>query len=385
MFYTGVVEAGGIRHASICRATSTDGLLTWTKDPLNPVIAGPPDGIPADAFRDPFVWRDGDAWSMVVGGGTADGLGTVLLYRSPDLRTWTYAGTLLSADDLDRAVDADSPCWECPQLVRTPGADLLVASLVDRSPGIRPSHVMAFVGRLADDRFVVERTAQLGMGPDFYAPSVVRAPDGRTILFGWIPEDPPPPGSQRTWAGSLTLPRVVRIDEDGAVGLGFADEVAALRSTAQEAVARDIPADAPAWRQPLPGRHAELAAAIDPGRAAEVTIELRDGDDAGPAARIRYFPADRRLTVARRGIVSVAGRSARSVAILPDSGSSLVRLRLVLDGSVLELEADGHVMATLRLPALRDDEPVITFAATGGPARVDALAAWTLGTPRGPA
>ena len=94
MFYTGVTLDGDERRPSICRATSVDDLMTWTKVAGDPCIPGPPSGIARDAFRDPFVFRDDDGWSMLVGAGTTDGLGAVVLYRSSDLQSWTYAWTV---------------------------------------------------------------------------------------------------------------------------------------------------------------------------------------------------------------------------------------------------------------------------------------------------
>ncbi|MGH2512105.1 MAG: glycoside hydrolase family 32 protein, partial [Candidatus Limnocylindrales bacterium] len=169
MFYTGVIEVGDHRRASICRAFGHDGLTNWDKDPRNPVIARPPDGIARDAFRDPFVWHDGGSWAMLVGAGTEDGRAAVLLYRSADLADWTYIGPFLSMDDIDRTAGADGPVWECPQLIRDGNLAALIVSVVDRTPGVRPSHVTGFVGRVEGDRFRVDHAGDLGMGPDFYA------------------------------------------------------------------------------------------------------------------------------------------------------------------------------------------------------------------------
>ena len=312
MFYTGVTLDGDERRPSICRATSVDDLMTWTKVAGDPCIPEPPSGIARDAFRDPFVFRDDDGWSMLVGAGTSDGLGAVLLYRSSDLQSWTYGGPFLSTDEVARAEGADGPCWECPQLVRIGDATILIVSVVDRAPGVRPSHVAAFVGRVEDGRFVVEHVEQLGMGPDFYAPATTITPDGRRLLLGWIPEDPPQESSSRTWTGSMTFPRIVSLGEDGRLSLAIATEVTALRAARHAHGPVRLEGDAPAWRYDLVSQHFELAAAIDAGDASEIAIELLDGDDESPEVLVAFRPAERVLSVARRGIVGVAGRSSKS-------------------------------------------------------------------------
>ncbi len=379
LFYTGVRLDGGLRRQSICRATNGDvELVTWAKDPANPVIAEPPPGIDPNLFRDPFVWRDGLEWAMLVGAGTTSGRGTVLLYRSPDLRRWTYVGSILAADEIDRAAGSDGPMWECPQLLRGPDADVLIVSVVDPAPGIRPSHVSAFVGRLVGDRFVVDRSQQLGMGPDFYAPATAVMPDGRWLLFGWIPEDPPAPTSDRTWAGSFTFPRVVSITAAGALSLSLARELESLRGHSVRRGPRALPAGSAPWRLSMPDEPFELSVAIEPRDAGEIVMDLVDADPGEPAVRIAFRPADRQLSVARRGIVSVAGRSSMSAAIVPAADGPTVRLRAILDGSILELETNGHMMAALRLPGGLSPPRAVRFTAIGGEGRVESLTLWPL-------
>ncbi|MEW5989994.1 MAG: glycoside hydrolase family 32 protein [Chloroflexota bacterium] len=384
LFYTGVRLEGALRWQSICRAMSTDDeLVAWSKDPGNPLIAGPPPGIQPDLFRDPFVWRDGDRWGMLVGAGTTAGRGMVLRYASSDLRAWTYVGPVLSVDDVDPSAGGDGPMWECPQLLRFESADVLIVSVLDRLPGIRPSHVMAFVGRLHDEGFAIDHAQQLGMGPDFYAPATVTLGDGRQLLLGWIPEDPPAPSSDRTWAGSLTLPRIVSIDADGRVSLTLAGELTSLRGAGGRTGPRELIADAEATLLAMPGEPFELAATIEPGDAAEIVVELGDGDPTDPEVRLTYRPADRSLAVARRGIVRVAGRSAMTAATLPTAGGHDLRLRMIVDASILEIETNAHTMATIRLPSRSPAPRTATVAAIGGPARLASLETWTLEPHRG--
>ncbi|HEX9551551.1 MAG TPA: glycoside hydrolase family 32 protein [Candidatus Limnocylindrales bacterium] len=406
MFYTAVVLRRGQRRTSIRRATSTDGLRTWTKDP-RPCVAGPPAGISPDAFRDPAVYRDERGWFMLVGAGTIAGDGTsagagmttgagptagdgaVLIYRSSDLRSWRHAGAFLATKDLARVGGADGPCWECPQLVRLDGAAVLIVSVVDRTPGVRPSHVEAFVGRVEGDRFVVDHAEQLGMGPDFYAPVAIVTPDGRHLVFGWIPEDPPPDGAGRTWAGSLTFPRIVSLGGDGRLSLGLASEVAALRGTPRRLRPSRLVDGAPARRFRFEGRHFELAVTLReerPGSGPEdpssIVIELVDEAAPEPEVRLVYHPPSRLLTIARSGIVSVAGRSSQNATILPGELGQDLDLRLIVDGSIMEIEADGRTMATFRLPLAMGDRLAITVAASGGSARLRRAKAWTLRAPR---
>ncbi len=382
IFYTGVVRRQGMRVASICRATSRDDLRTWTKDPGGPVIKRPPAGIRPDAFRDPFVWRDDEGWAMLLGAGTFDRRGAVLLYRSADLRGWRYVAPFLTTEDVVAAEpflavdDIDSPCWECPQLVRLGTVDVLIVSVVDRAPAVRPAHVVAFEGQVVGQRFVVHHAERLGLGPDFYAPAMVTAPDGRRLLFGWVPEDPPARGASRTWAGSLTLPRVLTLDSAGRLRITLAGEVDRLADPPTRLP--DVAVrDGEPWAHTFQGGPFELRATLVPDGAASIRIDV--AGVSGTAADIRFDPRERRLTVSRMGRVLVAGRDQHGSTVLPQTPDGVVRLRLVLDGSVLELAADERVTATARLPGIAEGSRTISCTAFGGAARLVDLAISTFG------
>jgi len=108
--------------------------------------------------------------------------------------------------------------WGIMVALRFPGARwlALLATTAAVSLGVETSHVIAISGRIEDDRFLPEHLVRLDGGPDFYAPAAVIAPDGRHLLLGWIPEDPPDEASStRDWAGALTLPRVISLRPEG--------------------------------------------------------------------------------------------------------------------------------------------------------------------------
>ncbi|WP_206691015.1 glycoside hydrolase family 68 protein [Quadrisphaera sp. INWT6] len=102
-FYTGatLTEAGNVQ--SIGLATSDD-LVTWDKQ--GQLLEADPrwyeklsDGQWHDeAFRDPFVYRDGDQWRMLITAranhGPADDRGVIGTAVSPDLRRWTLEAPL---------------------------------------------------------------------------------------------------------------------------------------------------------------------------------------------------------------------------------------------------------------------------------------------------
>lgn len=103
------------REQRTCLATGGDDLLRWEKYAGNPVIEPPP-GLDLVGFRDHSVWREGDDWYQVIGAGLRDVGGTVLLFRSPDLRSWEYLRPILTGDLRRREPFSTGSMWECPDL-----------------------------------------------------------------------------------------------------------------------------------------------------------------------------------------------------------------------------------------------------------------------------
>lgn len=100
LFYTSATLSDLGNVQTVSHATSVD-LVTWTKDSANPILVADArwyerltDGQWHDeAFRDPWVFRDGDGWQMLITAranhGSSDDRGVIGQARSSDLRSWT--------------------------------------------------------------------------------------------------------------------------------------------------------------------------------------------------------------------------------------------------------------------------------------------------------
>ena len=247
-----LVDDGGIptlvysgRAAGVelpCLATGSADLLTWTKDPANPVISEPPrSGL--SGFRDHCVWREGDRWRMLIGAGVSEVGGFAALYESADLRSWTYRGPMLSGSAYNRAQDDATwtgTMWECAELFRLaggkdvpldgtrPGNDYLVFSAWHE--GVT-KHALYWSGRYRGDQFAPSGLHPLDLGGRyFYAPQSYRDESGRRVMFGWMQDAL---SVVRTvgagWAGVMSLPRLVTEADDGRLRLNPVPEVALLR------------------------------------------------------------------------------------------------------------------------------------------------------------
>ena len=218
--YTGVGPQG-YGQQSQCIATSQDGLLTWEKYGGNPILSE----IPAISnqqydLRDPMIWREGDAWYMLLASRIKDRGGSVFLYRSPDLIEWEFLHPLLTG-----AYAIDGCVWECPSLF--PLADKWVLIVAGKGRRI-PFTVFYFIGDYVDQQFKPETSGILDHAY-FYAPFTMEDARGRRLLWGWLREGRSEEAHVAAgWAGCHSIPRELSL-RDGRLYMKPVPELKRLR------------------------------------------------------------------------------------------------------------------------------------------------------------
>lgn len=207
IFYTSI----GKRDPEQWAAVSEDAdARTFRKHPANPLLTlKDHGGLKIDDWRDPYVFREGSKWYMVVGGHRAGGKGCILLYQSGDLDHWTFRGI---------AHEGTENNWECPNLIRIGEKWVLIYSPHG------PVRYKTGTLDLSAGRFVPEHEGVVDVG-DYYAPNGLYDAQGRHLLWGWIRGFPEGKG----WNGCLTLPRVLGVTASGRLTQQPLPELKALR------------------------------------------------------------------------------------------------------------------------------------------------------------
>ena len=343
--YTGVAPPPSVPEATLkdgthiwrevqCLAVSHDGLRSWQKDP-QPILASPPQGVAVTGFRDPCLWREGDEWRMVIGSGFAGKGGAILLYRSRDLRKWEYVHPLIEgqAGGSKSANPVDSgEMWECPDFFALGDRHVLLISTRGK--------VFWKVGHYREQRFYSEKEGTVDFG-SYYAARSMLDREGNRILWGWIPETRPEAEYRASgWAGVMSLPRVLTLGADGGLRMAPAPAVEMLRG---ERMRADNPAESAADAKSLAAmRIRDLAAEVQvtfvPDAEHPFMFELRsERDELFATVAYRSKDAGRELTLNKT-----------SAALGLVAGQPL-RLRLLVDGSVLELFANDTAVITERV------------------------------------
>ncbi|WJH35295.1 hypothetical protein N6H14_04345 [Paenibacillus sp. CC-CFT747] len=106
------------QRVGLARSTYRDNLdndlVHWKVCPDPILIQDPAQKLTGD-FRDPFVWKTGDTWYLLIGSGTVEGSGTVVAYSSKDMISWRNHGLFLTADR--QKYPYLGPVWELPVLL----------------------------------------------------------------------------------------------------------------------------------------------------------------------------------------------------------------------------------------------------------------------------
>lgn len=153
---------------------------SWTKGEV--VVTAPPD-LDVTTFRDPFVYRDGQLWRMLVGTSIGRDRAAATAFSSQDLSHWSYAGIAASRHTTVTDPVWSGGMWECPQLVEVAGAEAFVASVWDHDV---LHHVVAAIGTTDGPTFTPQQWQQLTFGQGYYAPAAFRDADGQPCLVFWI-------------------------------------------------------------------------------------------------------------------------------------------------------------------------------------------------------
>ena len=333
-----------------CLAQSDEDMITWFKHPQNPVIAERPrDDL--EGFRDPFVWKEGELWYMVIGSGIKGEGGTALLYKSRDLVEWEYMHPLCTGFGFN---------WECPIFFPLGDKWVLVVS--------PHGDVKYAIGDYSEYRFRPGEWQRMDFGGQsgFYAPNCLLDANGRRIMWGWIS------GGGTTgypWNGMLTLPRVLTLRADGRLDMAPLPELKALRGKHWSYKNFTLTPDTTHILKDAHGTCLEILAEIDPGNAAAVTIEVLRSPDGAEKTAIIYDTQNLRL---------ISGDHSGDFQLLP--GEQYLTLHIFIDRSVVEVFANDRACLTIRTYPKGEDSTGINLMCQKRPAKIVSLDVWEMGS-----
>lgn len=215
LMYTGHVVENDVVTQTQCIAVSDDG-ITFEKLASNPVIGAELLGDEGSIhdFRDPKVFQHEGTYYSVVATKTHDHRGKIVLFSSEDLNEWTFFSVLLEG------TKEQGIMWECPDFFTLDGKDVLIMSPIQIKRQGHEYHnissTMACIGQMdwETGKLTVENFHEMDFGMDYYAPQSLLDDKNRRIVIAWMQmwdRTFPTHDLGHQWAGSMTLPRELRV------------------------------------------------------------------------------------------------------------------------------------------------------------------------------
>ena len=375
IMYTGVDGA----KASMALATGNHAMDEWTKFVMNPVVPTAPGHVPHNDFRDPFLWKDGTTWNMIVGSGNngSNPGGMLFHYQSSDLTSWNYVGKFHSGrDDLDQA----GHFWEMPVLTQIDGKWVLIVNSVPL-PG-RPAQLLYWIGSISNNQFVPDQTQPklLEVSNWMLAPTVMQDSLGRTIAIGIIPDLLPDfVQKDHGWANCYTLPRIWSLSQDDVLLQSPHPDLKKLRGQHYHWDSLTVDASSALPSGPLKGNHWEMKARIQRGTGSRVGFVVGKASDGSEQTKIFYNPGI--------GIASIDLLNSTTNQAIPRPPSEGVvefeflqpfDIHVFVDGSVIEVFTnDGRSFAARFFPEDSASNEIDVFV-DGGNATFLSLDIWEM-------
>jgi sucrose-6-phosphate hydrolase SacC (GH32 family) len=314
-FYTSVNHGDRLAASNpgVAMAISEDPQLgTWKK--VGPIL----NSRGAKDMRDPFLWKEGGTWHMIIGAALETGGGLLYYVLEPGEKGAHWQPRSRFTETSYRMLDIGSEIWEMPVFEQlTNDVSILVVNPIGGKVskyGEPSTRAVYWTGTWSNGTFKpFSRSPQfLDLVPGHLAPTVGRADDGSLRAIGIIDERRTPLAQQRAgWAHTFSLPRTwYLLADQRTLGQRPAPELAGLRAAAV--------VDRPAvsiGREPV---------SLDPGHQAyELLLELED-----PASVHGVLQLD--------VLASPDGREFTRLIFDPSHGA------VVVDKSHSTLSADGE-------------------------------------------
>ncbi len=341
----------------------------WLKSPKVVVDQQPGEGIMGE-FRDPFVFKDGNTWFMLVTSGKKDSSGndiggTALVYSTtdPTLESgWTFRGDLYVGDY--GTYPETGRVWELPNLrpLGSSGKYIFMINPAKMARGEYQSrYTYYWIGTWnpAAAKFVPDDPAPqlLDVGEHFTGPAAGLTPDGRTVIYSIAQ-------GRRTatmdynagYAHNFGLPLNVYLRPDGRLGEEPIAELSSLRGTQLVNITSDTGFSATNTElSAISSDMYEIEAEIDPGSANEVGFSLRRSSSAEEETIVYYKKNSKEFFVNRTKSSLNPDVEKWYQGGTVDIGSENIKLRIFVDRSMVESYLNGLKSLTTRAYPTRAD------------------------------
>jgi sucrose-6-phosphate hydrolase SacC (GH32 family) len=376
IFYTGVDGA----RAGIGKAETADPELSfWEKSAVNPVLAGPPGGYNHMDFRDPFIWKEGGYWYMIVGSGLQNqGGGLLFSFRSADLLRWQVIDPVFQRSD----VATTGIFWEMPSMTRLNDTDYLLCITPVPLPG-KKARAIYWTGTFRNEMFVPYSEAPKSfelMDGNLLSPAIGRDEQGDLVYSAIIPESRSVADQKKAgWRHTFSVVRSLRLLADRQT-LGHIPHPNLCRLRGEHTLASGKTL-LPETVSPLPeisGNQKELLFMLDIEEASLFEIHLMKNPDETEITRLVFDIDSSRIGFDRRhSTLSEAEKDVKE-AVYPFNRTKPLRVHIFLDHSTVEVFIDQLVVFSGRIYPSLPESSQSGLVVKKGRVVLESLDAWDL-------
>ncbi|MCG8450667.1 MAG: glycoside hydrolase family 32 protein [Pirellulales bacterium] len=378
-------------------ATASDPLLlNWHKWPENPVIPGSPhkviEGAATKVF-DPFIWKEDNGYYSLSGTTrvlddfpNAPERMAPELYYSQDLTTWKYLGCLLEEHERITPYGASSACpYFYP--IGNPDGSTYILIFFDQSG--MASYLLGYYDRIRSkfNPFHHGKFNAAGMVSSYHVASAMSDGNGGVYVICYVKRGL----DGETWNQVMSLPLHLTLNQNKRLDIKPVKALEELRieESLVEIDEMFLPANKALVLEEVRGNTIEILAEIDTKDAREIQMNvLRSGTkreytsfrfirDGGPRINKTNYSTIALDTAHASLHPDMFGRMPEMKPIMLE-GSELLRIRIFVDKSVVEVFVNDRESLLLRACPTLPDSIGVSITALGRDATLKHLKKWNL-------
>jgi len=343
-------------------------LNEWRKLPSNPITPRTEPGDPHHGrYRswDPYGWLEGDTYYAIFGGTRP------AVVRSSDLAgPWEYVGDLMACSVPGVSINEDV---SCPDFFRLGNRWMLLC--ISHRLGCR-----YYLGEWKNEAFHPTFHERMSWTDNsFFAPESLLDERGSRIMWAWIFDAPG--FKTRTdygWSGTMSLPRVLSLGEDGTLRMDVPEEIERLRYNGMVKRNLKVPADGELVLEGIRSDSLELDLTMSSPGAARFGIMVRRSPGGEERTAVYYDAQAEKLAIDTRASSLAGGPKTVEAGPFALRKGETLRLRIFVDKSVVEAFANRRQSVVRRIYPSRPDSLGVSIFSKGAPATVTLLEAWEI-------
>ncbi|ROQ20946.1 sucrose-6-phosphate hydrolase SacC (GH32 family) [Marinimicrobium koreense] len=383
-FYTNVNHSGPYNPGVALATSDHENLRDWEKQ--GPII----DSDRVEDFRDPYLWKEGDTWHMIIGARVSGG-GGLDYYTSTDLYNWSRKSRFTVP--AYSQMDIGSAIWEMP--VFEPlgdGKHILVVNPIGGEVGKydddKPTRGVYWTGTWENGSFTPDYLTpkNLDVIAGHLSPTVARNGENQLVGIGIVDERRSSQAQlDAGWTHTFSFPREWRLLEDGeTLGQSPADDLQTLRdpdshlSIAPGAVTGEFDPG-------IEGRQKEIRVEVNPEvTGSQYGLMLATSPDQEEVTRLSY-DAERQEVVLNKFKSSLSDQ-VEDKKVYREAYDEVAfgkphTFHVFVDGSVVDVFINDSAAFSFRIYPTRDDSDNVYLFSDGGETEVVNVEAWTLRQP----